>query len=51
MRTYAPLAAALLLALPATAQEWALQRLDASPRHHEWAAIKHGDRTVHTFVA
>ncbi len=40
-----------LLAAPALAQDWALQRLEKSPRHHEWAAIKSGDRTVHTFVA
>jgi carboxymethylenebutenolidase len=32
------------------AQEWAKARLDASPRHHEYVAIKHGNRTVQTFV-
>jgi len=32
------------------AQEWAKVRLDASPRHHEYVAIKHGNRTVQTFV-
>ena len=32
------------------AQEWAKARLDASPRHHEYVAIKHGNRSVHTFV-
>lgn len=32
------------------AQDWAKQRLEASPRHQEWAAIRHGDRTVHAFV-
>jgi len=25
-------------------------RLDTTPRHNEWVAIKHGERTVHTFV-
>jgi carboxymethylenebutenolidase len=44
-------AVAALLSAPAFAQDWALQRLEKSPRHHEWAAIKSGERTVHTFVA
>jgi carboxymethylenebutenolidase len=26
------------------------QRLDSSPRHHEWVDVKHGDRSVHCFV-
>jgi len=33
-----------------TAQDEAKARLDKSPRHHEWAEIKQGNRTVHTFV-
>jgi carboxymethylenebutenolidase len=46
---------ALLLLLPfATssliAQDWAKARLDASPRHHEYVPLKHGDRTVQAFV-
>jgi carboxymethylenebutenolidase len=47
------LAAALLVPLAATlspAQEWARARLDASPRHHEYVHLKHGDRTVDAFV-
>jgi carboxymethylenebutenolidase len=47
------LAAALLLTLtaaPLQAQDWAKSRLDASPRHHEYVALKHGDRTVQAFV-
>ena len=47
------LAFALLLPLaaaPAQAQDWAKARLDASPRHHEYVALKHGDRTVQAFV-
>lgn len=28
----------------------ALKRLNTSPRHHEWAAVKHGERTVQAFV-
>jgi carboxymethylenebutenolidase len=47
------LTAALLLTLaaaPLQAQDWAKARLDASPRHHEYVALKHGDRTVQAFV-
>jgi carboxymethylenebutenolidase len=44
------LALALLLPLTANAQDWAKARLDASPRHHEYVALKHGDRTVQAFV-
>jgi carboxymethylenebutenolidase len=41
----------LLLAVPsAHAQDWAKARLDASPRHHEYVPLKHGDRTVQAFV-
>jgi carboxymethylenebutenolidase len=44
--------AALLALLPlaANAQDWAKTRLEASPRHREYVPIKHGDRTVQTFV-
>ncbi len=40
----------LLLPLAANAQDWAKARLDASPRHHEYINLKHGDRTVQAFV-
>jgi carboxymethylenebutenolidase len=40
----------LLLPLAANAQDWAKARLEASPRHREYVPIKHGDRTVQTFV-
>jgi carboxymethylenebutenolidase len=44
--------AALLAAAPlGSGQEWARERLENSPRHHEWVAVKHGDRTVHAFLA
>ncbi len=32
------------------AQDWAKARLDASPRHHEYVALKHDGRTVQAFV-
>lgn len=34
----------------AHAQDWAKARLDASPRHHEYVALKHDNRTVQAFV-
>src|SRR6185295_11663398 len=43
----------LLLALAvcsAPAQEWAREKLEKSPRHREWISVKHGDRSVETFV-
>lgn len=33
------------------AQEFALEQLEQSPRHHEWVEVRAGDRTVHSFVA
>jgi carboxymethylenebutenolidase len=39
-----------LAAAPSHAQDWAKTRLDASPRHHEYVSLKHGDRTVQAFV-
>ncbi len=39
-----------LVAASSHAQDWARARLDASPRHHEYVALKHGSRTVQAFV-
>jgi carboxymethylenebutenolidase len=39
-----------LATAPIHAQDWAKARLDASPRHHEYINLKHGDRTVQAFV-
>lgn len=42
-----------LLAIAATglsAQDWARQQLEKSPRHHEWITVKHDNRSVETFV-
>ena len=52
-RTLKLFAAALLLPLATAtiqAQDWAKTRLEASPRHHEYVSLKHGDRTVQAFV-
>jgi carboxymethylenebutenolidase len=46
-------AVALLLSLATAvvhAQDWAKTRLEASPRHHEYVGLKHGNRTVQAFV-
>ena len=40
----------LCAALSLHAQEWAKARLDASPRHHEYVALKHGSRSLQAFV-
>jgi carboxymethylenebutenolidase len=40
----------VLLPVAVNAQDWAKTRLEASPRHREYVPIKHGDRTVQTFV-
>jgi carboxymethylenebutenolidase len=39
-----------LTALSCCAQDWARQTLDKSPRHREWATVKHDGRSVETFV-
>jgi carboxymethylenebutenolidase len=51
-RTTLRLLATIFLLLPfaGNAQDWAKARLEASPRHREYVPIKHGDRTVQTFV-
>jgi carboxymethylenebutenolidase len=52
-RTIKLLVALVLLPLATMslqAQDWAKTRLEASPRHHEYVALKHGDRTVQAFV-
>jgi carboxymethylenebutenolidase len=43
--------AALALTAPfASAQDWAKQKLDKSPRHQEWVKVTYGSRTVSAFV-
>ncbi len=34
-----------------SAQDWARQAVDKSPRHHEWVTLKHGDRSLQSFAA
>jgi carboxymethylenebutenolidase len=33
-----------------SAQDWARERVEKSPRHREWIAVKHDDRSVDAFV-
>lgn len=33
------------------AQDFALEQLESSPRHHEWVEVEYDGRTVHSFVA
>jgi len=44
------LALVLIAALPASAQQWAKTRLDASPRHREYVTLKHDNRSLQAFV-
>ncbi|HLX42879.1 MAG TPA: dienelactone hydrolase family protein [Bryobacteraceae bacterium] len=42
---------AALCASALTAQDWARQAVDKSPRHREWVTVKHDGRSVETFIA
>ena len=37
-------------AAQAWSQPWAVERLEKSPRHHEWVTVKHDGRSVEAFV-
>jgi carboxymethylenebutenolidase len=39
-----------IIAIAASAQDWAKAKLEKSPRHQEWVEVKNGNRTVHSFV-
>jgi carboxymethylenebutenolidase len=39
-----------LASLPASAQDWAKQDLEKSPRHQEWVDVPRGGRTLKVFV-
>jgi len=40
----------LLAGCAASAQDWARDKVEKSPRHREWVSIKHDSRAVETFV-
>jgi len=39
-----------MAAFSLSAQDWARQRLEKSPRHREWITVKHDGRSVETFL-
>lgn len=41
----------IFLGFPLFSQDYALDQLEKSPRHHEWVKVKSGDRDLHAFVA
>jgi carboxymethylenebutenolidase len=50
-RLWLTLSCLLPLLGPGYAQDWAKERLSASPRHLEWVAVPQGQRSIETFVA
>jgi carboxymethylenebutenolidase len=44
------LAVLAVIGVPLCAQDWARQKLNQSPRHHEWAKVQHDGRSVDTFI-
>jgi carboxymethylenebutenolidase len=51
LRHFAVLIFVVVVSIGTTlAQDWAKERLNKSPRHSEWVDLKHGDRTVKTFI-
>ena len=45
------LAVLICVATSMSAQDWARQKLEKSPRHREWVTVKHDGRSVETFIA
>lgn len=51
MKRSLALALALLVSVvTASAQDWARQSLEKSPRHSEWVTLKHDSRTIQAFI-
>lgn len=49
-RTCALVFALFISFITASAQDWAKQSLEKSPRHSEWVRLTHGDRTLQAFI-
>lgn len=49
-RAFAILGSWLIVTSYVHAQATPKERLENSPRHHEWVEIKHGDRVLHAFL-
>jgi carboxymethylenebutenolidase len=41
---------AMIFTSPTNAQDWAQAKLKKSSRHREWVTVKHGSRSVETFI-
>jgi carboxymethylenebutenolidase len=50
-KTVTAFIAAILICASASAQDWARERLDKSPRHLEWVKVSHDNRDVNCFIA
>lgn len=51
MKTLLLLTVSFFLTTLTTAQDFALEQLENSPRHHEWVTVENDGRQVHNFVA
>jgi carboxymethylenebutenolidase len=51
MKTLLTFSLSCLIALSASAQDWAKARLEKSPRHLEYVKVKNGEREVNSFIA
>lgn len=50
MKNFLLLTISLLLSVSVLAQDYAIEQIENSPRHHEWVTIESNDRTLHNFV-
>lgn len=51
MKFFSSLLFSIFLSTIIFAQDYAIQQLESSPRHHEWVEIQSNGRTLHNFVA
>jgi len=51
MKSLIVILASLFLTTGLMAQDYAIDQLENSPRHHEWVDVEYDGRTVHNFVA
>ena len=51
MKTSFSLLLAFFFTITAVSQDYAIEQLESSPRHHEWVKLESNGRTMHNFVA
>lgn len=51
MKSLLLIVASFFVASGLLAQDYAIEQLENSPRHHEWVEVEYNGRTVHSFVA